>query len=272
MAKNTFLEMACIFLLISSKMIAQEQFYVKNGLEIPTGENVFVSGTNVRLREHPSTDAPILSILSMADPIQIIEKMDLMNSYNGFQSCWYKVSSFDKEGYVLGQFIAFEKIDCNDQTYLFSIAQQEGGTVLRTRVISKENQPVIENISDLGYCPLSIRVGGNRGLEDIDGIIHIKCEMDYSEDGFYLFFTGRELIRALEYTIISTTQDLEAEYFVFPEEKGGIKGRIKYIRSAQYVISHDSREWNIDSNIYCDLEWKDNRIFPEDYRYFHPKP
>lgn len=136
---------------------------------------------------------------------------------------------------------------------------------VKTRVLEK-GLDFKENISQLMTGEFSIKVNGNKGLENIKSIF----EVDYLAEscginggGIYLFYDGKNLLKAMDYTRVADA-DLYCfiEDCIFSDEEDGIKGKIVYKREVRETKEFET-EWTETKITRRILEWNGNEIFPK---------
>lgn len=253
------------FILISKIGFGQDTKYLSENYEFKIGEIAFLFGNDVKLREQPNSQSKVLTLLNIAEPIEIIEKSNSTMPFDGIESPWYKVKTKDKVGFVLGSLISLDKATYGNLTYLISLKKIGSTLFAKTRVL-ENGKEFKENISPLLTSEFSIKAIGNQGLGNIKSIFHI----DYLSEacgvnggGIYLFYDGNNFVKAIDYMQIA---DADAYWFfeeyTFPNEEGGMQGKIVYKRVAGETKEYET-EWTESKTTRRILEWNGREIIPK---------
>ena len=254
-----------IFLVIFKIGFGQDTKYLSENYEFKNGEIAYMFGNDVKLREQPNTKSEVLSLLKIGEQIEIVEKSNSEMEFDGIKSPWYKIKTENKVGFVLGSLISLDKVINGNQTYLISLKKDGLKLFIKTRVLENDLE-FTENVSQLLTGEFSIKVTGNKGLENIINIF----EIDYLAEscgvnggGIYLFYDGKELIKAIDYTQVADA-DLYwfIEEYIFPNEKDGIKGKIVYKSEIGETKEYET-EWTESKATRRVLEWNGKEILPK---------
>ncbi|WJJ96595.1 SH3 domain-containing protein [Algibacter luteus] len=254
-----------IFLLIFKIGFGQDTKYLSENYEFKNGEIAYMFGNDVKLREQPNTESDVLLLLKIGEQIEIVEKSNSTMQFDGIESPWYKIKTKDKVGFVLGSLISLDKATNGNLTYLVSLKKDGLKLFAKTRVF-ENGLDFKENVSQLMTGEFSIKVTGNKGLENIINIF----EIDYLAEscgvnggGIYLFYDGNELIKAIDYTQVADA-DLYwfIEEYIFPNEKDGIKGKIVYISEIGETKEYET-EWTESKATRRVLEWNGKELLPK---------
>ena len=254
-----------IFILISKIGFGQDTRYLSENFEFKNGEIAYLFGNNVKLRDQPNTESNVLTLLRIGEQIEIVEKSDSKMQFDGIESPWYKVKAKDKVGFVLGSLISLDKVSKGNLTYLVSLKKNGHKLYVKTRVL-EDGLGFKENISQLMTSEFSIKALGNRGLKNIKSIF----EIDYLAEscganggGIYLFYNGRELIKAIDYTQVA---DADAYWFfeeyIFPNDKNGKENKIVYYKEVGETKEYKT-QWTESTISKRVLEWDGNEIIPK---------
>ena len=107
-----------IFILISKIGFGQDTKYLSENYEFKNGEVAYMFGNDVKLRDQPTAESNVLTLLKIGEQIEIIEKSNSTMQFDGIESPWYKVKTKDKVGFVLGSLISLDKATNGNLTYL----------------------------------------------------------------------------------------------------------------------------------------------------------
>ncbi|MEX0313105.1 MAG: SH3 domain-containing protein [Allomuricauda sp.] len=227
------------------------------------GEQVYAFGNNVKLRAAPDTDSKVLELLKMGEWVKIIEKTHFSWPYKGIDHSFYKVKYNDIIGYVLGGLLSLERKTVNGTHYYFAYGQKGDETYLNIR--SRYMGQLHEKKVPLSHKNFSVDTYGNRGIPNLDGILYVQYHFgrEYHEGGIYLFalkgvLTDYELSRSYD-----SDRAYRLERFIFPDDEGGIAGRITfrkemgkhYKRGSENIWLHTGLEtWK--------LTWENGELTP----------
>lgn len=254
-----------IFLLISQTGVGQETKYISENYEFQNGELAYLFGNDVKLRDQPSTESNVISLLKIGERIEILEKTNSTMLFEGLESPWYKIKFNDKIGFVLGSLISLDRAMVGNSTFLISLKKEGQQLFLKTRVLEKD-AAFKENISELRTEQFSVNASGNKGLENIKNIFKIhylaeSCGIDGG--GIYLFYDGHSLIKAMDYSQVADA-DLYwfIEEYIFPTDEDGMKGKIIY-KSDMGENKDYETEWIETKSTKRVLEWNGKNIVPK---------
>ncbi|MFL1897217.1 SH3 domain-containing protein [Aquimarina sp. 2-A2] len=254
-----------IFLFIFKLGFGQDFKYLSENYEFKNGEIAYMFGNDVKLRDLPSIKSDVLSLLKINEKITIIERSNSKMEFDGIESSWYKIKTKDGIGYVLGSLISLDRVTYGNLTYLISLKKDGSKLFLKTRVLKSEFE-FKENVSQLFTGEFSIKATGNKGLENIKSIFEIKyfaesCGVDGG--GIYLFYDGNELIKVIDYTQVADA-DLYwfIEEYIFPNDKGGIKGKIVYKSEIGETKEYET-DWTESKATRRVLKWNGKEILPK---------
>ena len=254
-----------LFLLIFKIGFGQENKYFSENYEFKNGDLVYMFGNDVKLRDQPNTESNVLSLLKIGEQVEILEKSNSKTEFDGIESPWYKIKINDKVGFVLGSLISLDKVTNGNLTYLVSLKKDGIKLYIKTRVL-ENGLDFKENVSQLMTGEFSIEVNGNKGLENILGVFEIRYLAEscgVNGGGIYLFYDGNQLVKAIDYTQVADA-DLYwfVEDFIFPNEEGGIKGKIVYKSEVGETKEYET-EWTETKITRRILEWNGNEIIPK---------
>lgn len=258
-----------VFLLFLCATFVQGQetkvFYIDYPFE--SGAEVYVFGDHVKLRSAPTTDADVLHLLRIGEPVIISKKEEATKIYRGIESSWYEVTYKGKTGYILGGLLSLDKIKIKGDTFLFSMSSKDEADYLNTRLL-QEDLSYKEATTRLNNTTFSIRAYNNKGLEGV----HTMILVDYFSEacgeeggGTYIFNTGSDIVKAFDYSSIGDAGVFSyGEIYTFPNDPGGVKGQILYNSITESVIDDesDSEEMEVtkESKVFV---WKNNKLAPQ---------
>lgn len=254
-----------LFLCLSGLAFGQNETYFSENHEFTTNDIVFLFGDKVKLRNAPSTDAEVVGLLKIGSQLTILRKTDQKTSYAGIAHPWYRVDFQGREGYILGGLLALDKIDIQNTSYLIAFKKEENSTFLNIRLL-EDGKPYQERQELLATTQFSLKAFDNQGLQEVKSMLHVDylseaCGVDGG--GIYIFYDGNQLIKGLDYTQISDAGVYwYHEEFLFPNQEGGQKGKIVYKRETGEYVDEETN-WITSTKMERELEWKDNRLFPE---------
>ena len=254
-----------IFILISKIGFGQDTKYLSENYEFKNGEIAYMFGNDVKLRDQPTAESNVLTLLKIGEQIEIIEKSNSTMQFDGIESPWYKVKTKDKVGFVLGSLISLDKATNGNLTYLVSLKKDGLKLFAKTRVF-ENGLDFKENVSQLMTGEFSIKAGGNKGLENIKSIFQIDYLAEscgVNGGGIYLFYDGNDFLKAIDYTQVADA-DLYwfVEDYIFPNEEGGIKGKIVYKSEVGETKDYET-EWTESKITRRILEWNGMEIIPK---------
>lgn len=268
MKKNLFL----LLILFSNFLFAQECEYLGIDKEFETGDLAYMFGDNVRLRTEPTSDSETISLLKIGQQVEIVEKTNIKNNYNGIEFPWYKIKYGAKTGYILGGLISLTEVKNTNIKCYVSLEKIESKLYILTRVISDSKMPYYENKSESfgdnnGFC---LKVFDNKGLEGINNIVFINYlpeSCGANSGGYYLFFDNKKLHKVIDVVSRGDIGFWESENLHFPKDSLGVKNKIIYIKEKGEDSESESKEnkttWEKSSKIKIELEWNNNELKPE---------
>lgn len=250
---------------------AQECKYLGIDNEFKKGEIAYLFGNNVKLRTEPSPVSETLALLKIGQSIEIVEKTNIENNFNGIQSPWYKVKYDEKIGYILGGLISLTEIKNDNLRCFISLEKTEDKLYILTRVLSDFTDNYFENRSESfadnnGFC---LKLFDNKGLEDISNILFINYLPESggaNTGGYYLFFDNKKLHKVIDLTSRSDIGFWESEKIYFPKDSLGMKDKIIYIKGkgeySNYYSEESEPKWEQFSKMILQLEWKEDELKP----------
>ncbi|MFL0072758.1 SH3 domain-containing protein [Tenacibaculum maritimum] len=254
-----------LFILISKIGFGQDTKYLSENYEFKIGEIAYMFGNDVKFRDQPNAKSKVLNLLKIGEQIEIMEKSDFKMEFDGIESHWYKVKANDKIGFVLGNLISLDKATNGNLTYLVSLKKDGLKLYAKTRVL-ENGLDFKENISQLMTGEFSIKAIENKGLENIKSIFKIDYLAEscgVNGGGIYLFYDGKNLIKAIDYTQVA---DADAYWFVeeyiFPNDKDGKEGKIVYKKEVGETKEYET-EWVETKLTQRILKWNGKEIFPK---------
>ncbi|WP_420320299.1 SH3 domain-containing protein [Flagellimonas sp.] len=232
-------------------------------------EQVYVFGNDVKLRSEPNTESKVLELLKMGEWVEIIEMTNSSWPYNGYDSPFYKVKYDDMTGYILGGLLSLEKKTVGGTDYFFAYSREGEKTFLNVR--SMYFGRLLEKKIPLASPIINIKTYGNRGIENLDGIIFVhnySALDDLDLGGNYIFaFEG-----SLTSYQLSQTDYEDASYysekFVFPDEEKGIPGKIIFKKEEGLRYLDEENKWLYTNVETWKLHWGYGQLVPN----FREKP
>ena len=257
-----------ILLLNFNLLLAQKINFLYQEITFEPGVSLFVFGNNTKLRQSPATDSEVIELLKIGESIEILANTENTFLFNGFESPWYKIKHGDNIGYVVGGLLANTAIMADGQQFLFNFKRAENQDYLLTRAI-QPNHEYVELITELSHLNISVEAMGDKGLSDIKNVIYLNywsesCGMEGG--GHYLFYDGKNLHDAMHLKHIGDGGIYYIiEELIFPDDTTGIDDRLIYTMESEKVIDEDTN-WKIGKSMSREIEWKDGKIYPEDFR------
>lgn len=208
------------------------------------GEQVYVFGNDVKLRAEPNTDSKVLELLKIGEWVKIIEKTEFSWPYKGFDSPFYKVKYDDMTGYILGGLLSLERKTVGGINYFFAYSMEGDELFLNIRSMHFGN--IYKKKIPLSNPFIAIKTHNNRGIGNLDGMLFIDYQAGHDGDengGVYLFpFEG-----VLSKYELSQYHDHDSFYysekFIFPDEEGGIPGKIIFKKEKGYNYLGEENKW-----------------------------
>ena len=175
---------------------------------------------------------------------------------------FYKVDYKGTEGYVLGGLLALEKKTINDVVHLFGRSKTGNEDHLLIRTL-KEDGSFTEKSTKLGNEQFYLTDLGTKGVPTIDGILFVdylaeSCGVEGG--GIYFFQQGHVLHQVAR---LSQVSDAGAYYFweefVFPEDKDGVAGKIRYKKEVGEYLD-EATNWKKTSVETKELVWANTNL------------
>ncbi|WP_350293835.1 SH3 domain-containing protein [uncultured Croceitalea sp.] len=221
------------------------------------GQTVYLFGDQVQLREAPTTESKVLKTLSIGMPMKVQEKHKNSWRYKGVDHHFYKVNYNGLEGYVLGGLLALEKKTINNVVHLFGRAKTGNEDYLLIRTL-KDDGSFIEKSTRLHNGQFYLTDIGTKGLPNIEGALlvdYVAKAFGTEGGGIYLFQEEGELHQVAR---LSQVSDAGAYYlweeFIFPEDKNGVAGRIRYKKEVGESYNSNA-QWKKKSIETKELVW-----------------
>ncbi|WP_190809810.1 SH3 domain-containing protein [Flagellimonas sp. S3867] len=234
-----------------------------NGSVFEPGEQVYVFGNNVKLRSAPKMESEVLEFLKIGEWVQIIEKTEFSWPYNGYDSPFYKVKYDDATGYILGGLLSIEKKNLNAMDYFFAFSKEGNRDFLNIRNVVRGEY--LEQKIPLSHTNIAIHVIGDRGLPNLDGILYVDyiaeaCGVETG--GIYFFAHASGLTKVAELSEISDAGvSYRSEQFIFPDDQGGIPGKI-FFKKEQGENLDEASLWTKTFVETRQLSWVDGKLVP----------
>lgn len=228
------------------------------------GEQVYVFGNNVKLRSAPKIESEVLEFLKIGEWVQIVEKTEFSWPYKGYDSPFYKVKYDDVTGYILGGLLAIEKKNLNAMDYFFAFSKEGNHNFLNIRNVVEGSY--LEQKVPLSHTNIAIHTIGDRGIPNLDGILFVDYIADacgIESGGIYLFAHSNELTKVAELSEISDAGVFyRSERFIFPDDQGGIPGKI-FFKKEQGENLDEASLWTKTFVETRQLSWVDGKLIPD---------
>ncbi len=222
-----------LFLVLQLNGQENQKYIQANGIINNFNKPVRVFGDKVKLRSAPNTQSEVLKILRIGEEITLLTR-DIYHSdqltYNGLKWDWYKVKQGNKIGYILGGLISQETKKIGNSMYVTSLKEEKEGLYLLVRLINKKfKYSEIKIRLGTKWSEFSIATFNNRGVPNIEDIVHINIKSNFENRECYLFNDSNKIKKAIE---LRHHEDggsyLFHEFITFPNDKEGEHGKIKY--------------------------------------------
>ena len=262
--KTSFMIAALTTLFTFQLSFAQEKFHCSwEECDFKPGQQVFVFGNNVKLRSAPKIESEVLELLKIGEWIEIIEKTEFSWPYKGFDSPFYKVKYDTSVGYILGGLLSLEKKSLNGTDYFFALSKEGERPFLNIRHV--EQGDYVEQKIALSNSTFAIKTFGDRGVPNVEGMLFVDYYAEACGEeggGIYLFASEKKLSKVAELSQISDAGVFYyAEAFVFPDEEGGVPGKILFKKEKSQNLDEAS-EWTQSSMERRQLSWIDGKLVP----------
>ncbi|MEM8762718.1 MAG: SH3 domain-containing protein [Bacteroidota bacterium] len=234
-----------VLLFTMGTTIAQNRYHCTGDeCSFKPGEQVFVFGDNVKLRNAPKTESEVLELLKIGEWVEIIEKTEFSWPYRGFDSPFYKVKYDTTVGYILGGLLSLEKKTINGKAYFFAYSKTNKGPFLNIRILDKgkytEEQLPLSNTS------IQIKTMNGKGVPGLKNILVVDyvSEACGMEGGAVYFFPMEDgLLKIGELSQVSEAGIFYyGETFVFPDDEGGEPDKIIFKKETHSILD-ESSEW-----------------------------
>lgn len=226
------------------------------------GQIVYLFGDHVQLREAPTTESKVLKTLPIGMHLVVQKKHENSWRYKGVDHHYYKVDYKGTEGYVLGGLLALEKKTIDGVAHLFGRAKKGNEDYLLIRTL-QEDGSFKERSTRLGNGQFYLSHMGTKGLGHIDGILlvdYISEACGIEGGGIYLFQQAGQLYQVAR---LSQVSDAGAYYFweefIFPEDEGGVVGKILYKKEVGEYFDEASN-WKKSSVETKELVWANGNL------------
>ncbi|MEM7485760.1 MAG: SH3 domain-containing protein [Bacteroidota bacterium] len=244
---------------------AQENFHCPwDQCDFKPGDKVYLFGNDVKLRTAPDTKSKVLELLKIGEWVEIIEKTTASWPYKGFDSPFYKVKYDDMTGYIIGGLLSLEKKTLNNTNYFFAYSREDDTLFLNIRNI--KDGDYVENKVQLANPNIMVKTMEDQGLESLNGILYIDyiseaCGMEGGS--VYFFAHDKGLSKVAELSAIFEAGIFGySEKFIFPDDEGGIPGKIVYKKESHEIYEEDSN-WSKSSSEVRELSWVDGKLVPD---------
>ncbi|EPR70603.1 hypothetical protein ADIWIN_3464 [Winogradskyella psychrotolerans RS-3] len=260
-----------LFVLTLNFSFAQDSNHLEINQEFKIDQIVYLFGDNVKLRNSPSVDSDVVKLLTIGEPLRIIEKSSESFVYNGINSPWYKVEHNNQQGYVVGGLISIVEKKANNVRFLFATEMVEENLYIITRVLINSKTEYFENKSEFlgSNYGFKINLYNNRGVKSIDNILFINYlpeSCGANSGGYYLFLDSNNLYKVIDVFSSADIGFWESENLIFPNDSKGEKDKIIYFQEHGQYSEMDDLEneptWEKTSTTKVNLKWVNNALQP----------
>ncbi|WP_179335528.1 SH3 domain-containing protein [Winogradskyella costae] len=260
-----------VFILALNFSFAQDSNHLEINQEFNIDQIVYLFGDNVKLRHSPSVDSDVVKLLTIGEPLRIIEKSSESFVYNGINSPWYKVEHNNQHGYVVGGLISIVEKKADNVRFLFATEMVEEKLYIITRALITSKTEYFENKSEFlgSNYGFKINLYNNRGVNSIDNILFINYlpeSCGANSGGYYLFLDSNNLYKAIDVFSSADIGFWESENLIFPNDPKGEKDKIIYFQEHGQYSEMDNLEneptWEKSSITEVNLKWVNNTLQP----------
>ncbi|MFD2564961.1 SH3 domain-containing protein [Aquimarina rubra] len=237
------------------------------------GDEVYLFGDNVKLREAPNTDSKTIGLLSIGTKVTVLKVEDDQYEYKGVSGPWYQVSYANQEGYVVGGLLSLTKHNgsiSGDNYFVYGLEKDaEGSVYVMIRSVKNKAVNSEKKFRLFGNGSFGIIHSTNKGIDQIQDIIIID---NYSEacgiDGgkSYVVYDGNQLIHMANTSEIGDggIYHYQSE-FIFPSDPGGVPDMIIY-KQENGEMKDEETDWYVTTSQQRNLTWDGEKLQPEDYK------
>ena len=260
-----------LFVLALNFSFAQDSNHLEINQEFKIDQIVYLFGDNVKLRNSPSVDSDVVKLLTIGEPLRIIEKSSESFVYNGINSPWYKVEHNNQQGYVVGGLISIVEKKGDNVRFLFTTEMVEEKLYIITRALVNSKTEYFENKSEFlgSNYGFKINLYNNRGLKSIDNILFINYlpeSCGANSGGYYLFLDSNNLYKVIDVFSSADIGFWESENLIFPNDLKGEEDKIIYFQEHGQYSETDNPEdeptWEKSSITKVNLKWVNNALQP----------
>jgi len=260
-----------LFVLALNCSFAQDSNHLEINQEFKIDQIVYLFGDNVKLRNSPSVDSEVVKLLTIGEPLKIIEKSSETFMYNGINSPWYKVEHNNQQGYVVGGLISIVEKKDDNVRFLFATEMVDEKLYIITRALLNSNTEYVENKSEFlgSNYGFTINLYNNRGVKSIDNILFINYlpeSCGANSGGYYLFLDNDNLYKAIDVLSSADIGFWESENLIFPDDPKGEEDQIIYFQEHGQYSEMDNPEnghtWEKSSITKVNLKWVNHKLQP----------
>lgn len=243
------------------------QEYLGIDKEFKKNDVVYLYGDNVKLRSEPSTKSESHKLLKIGEELTILEKSNERLIFRGVDWPWYKVKYNNLTGYVIGGLISLGVKEMKHIRCFVSSEMENDKIYIVTRVLTDSSTKFQENKTEMladnyGFC---LKLFDNRGVEGIENIIFVNYMPESggaNSGGFYLFYDGESLLKAIDVTSRGDIGFWESENLIFPNDDKGKRDKIIY-RKEKVEYEDDDDNWTKTLTITGELFWDGRKLVPD---------
>ncbi|WP_405570845.1 SH3 domain-containing protein [Winogradskyella sp. Asnod2-B02-A] len=260
-----------LFVLALNFSFAQDSNHLEINQEFKIDQIVYLFGDNVKLRNSPSVDSEVVKLLTIGEPLKIIEKSSETFMYNGINSPWYKVEYNNQQGYVVGGLISIVEKKDDNVRFLFATEMVDEKLYIITRALINSKTEYFENKSEFlgSNYGFKINLYNNRGVKSIDNILFINYlpeSCGANSGGYYLFLDSNNLYKVIDVFSSADIGFWESENLIFPNDPKGEKDKIIYFQEHGQYSEMDNLEneptWEKTNTTKVNLKWVNNKLHP----------
>ncbi|MEM6964839.1 MAG: SH3 domain-containing protein [Bacteroidota bacterium] len=239
------------------------------------GKQYELFGNNVKLRATPSMKGEVLTLIEIGNQIEILNQSNQTDAYQKATYHWYQVKYKDQVGYILGALIAhYKQVGVSDKSlsFYFRFKYDEETSIGKMTIKTYRGSQLLDaKQTDLLAYSFSIKIIGNKGMENIDDIVQIDywAESCGAYGGVsYFFWIGNDLIHAVD--LVDTADGGAYHYserFIFPADSEGRARRIIYLKE-EGEMKEEETEWYITESHSRIIKWdaSSKKFIPSDFK------
>ncbi|MRM84160.1 SH3 domain-containing protein [Riemerella anatipestifer] len=223
-----------VFFGISSFLFAQEEQWVFLFKE-NSSQKVLIDKTNVR--SEPNLQSSKVDSLSIGQIVKIAQKTEQVLSLGKRSASWYRISytkeGETKSGYIWGANLSLGYRARDGYDFLFGASATEQDEVKLEIVMLKDKQSIQKvsfNVGTESLTSVAFKWQGSKGIDGVSDILLASvsseaCGIPSYEQ--YIFLSGDKMVALpVLMSVVDADVFYHSEEYVFPNDKGGVKGKI----------------------------------------------